>query len=194
MQSSFPNVTTSLALNFLNSKLVSHGKIIDLIDSKDSLRHWAETPHQKDIEYNLQLSIFNSCLDQIEDVSPIIAFRNDVQGLLFEIINEEKSVFYLKNMIEENLINNPLSVIFVESHAMYVPAKDGLEGIKSIILLSLIDLIETGQVDSLKRCDNPECFSVFSNKSGRRKWCSMKICGNRNKVEQFEKRRGERYR
>ncbi len=188
MQSNFPNITNNLALNFLNSKLTHHGKVIDLINSKNSLKNWSEIPYEKNSEYNLQLSIFNSSLDKIEDISKVIAFRDYLQNLLFDIISQRKTIANLKMIIETNLVNNPLSVIFVGNQPMFVPVKDGLEGVKSIVFLSLINLIESNEIETLSHCSNSECFSLFPNKSGRRKWCSMKICGNRNKVEQYGKR------
>ncbi|HDR6823126.1 TPA: CGNR zinc finger domain-containing protein, partial [Bacillus thuringiensis] len=37
----------------------------------------------------------------------------------------------------------------------------------------------------------PDCVLLFIDKSGKRKWCSMKICGNRKKVAKFQDRKFE---
>ena len=41
--------------------------------------------------------------------------------------------------------------------------------------------------ERLKRCSNPACTMVFydQGKNSRRRWCTMSICGNRNKVARF---------
>lgn len=40
----------------------------------------------------------------------------------------------------------------------------------------------------LKQCGHPECILWFYDRSGRRRWCSMALCGNRQKVARFRKR------
>jgi predicted RNA-binding Zn ribbon-like protein len=43
----------------------------------------------------------------------------------------------------------------------------------------------------LRTCANPQCRWVFldTTKSGTRRWCSMAVCGNRDKVRRFRQRR-----
>lgn len=42
----------------------------------------------------------------------------------------------------------------------------------------------------LRTCENPRCGWVFldTTKSGTRRWCSMAVCGNRNKLRRFRQR------
>lgn len=43
----------------------------------------------------------------------------------------------------------------------------------------------------LRTCRNPECRWVFldTSKNGTRRWCSMAVCGNRDKLRRFRQRR-----
>lgn len=45
--------------------------------------------------------------------------------------------------------------------------------------------------ERLKRCSNPACTMVFydQGKNARRRWCTMSLCGNRDKVARFRARR-----
>lgn len=45
--------------------------------------------------------------------------------------------------------------------------------------------------DRLKSCDNPACEMVFYDrgKNNRRRWCTMSICGNRDKVANYRARK-----
>lgn len=54
-------------------------------------------------------------------------------------------------------------------------------------------LLAQGDFNLIKACEHPECTLWFYDrtKSHRRRWCSMALCGNRNKVSQFRKRRAE---
>jgi predicted RNA-binding Zn ribbon-like protein len=43
-------------------------------------------------------------------------------------------------------------------------------------------LLLTPEARSVRACPMPDCGWVFADPSGRRRWCSMAWCGNRNKV------------
>jgi len=37
----------------------------------------------------------------------------------------------------------------------------------------------------IKKCEAPTCYALFVNSTGKRKWCSMDICGNRMKAHKY---------
>lgn len=51
-------------------------------------------------------------------------------------------------------------------------------------------LLAEGDFDLVRQCEHRECVLWFYDrtKSHRRRWCSMAVCGNRHKAEQFRKR------
>jgi predicted RNA-binding Zn ribbon-like protein len=55
---------------------------------------------------------------------------------------------------------------------------------------AIAELIESAQFDLVRKCENPACTLWFLDrtKSHRRRWCSMAICGNRNKAATFRAR------
>jgi len=58
---------------------------------------------------------------------------------------------------------------------------------------AMAELLETGNYQMVRRCENPECTLWFYDrtKSHRRRWCTMAICGNRMKVAAFRARQRE---
>lgn len=52
---------------------------------------------------------------------------------------------------------------------------------------SFVDLLCYGNLDYLRRCENPDCVLYFydTTKNHRRRWCSMSVCGNRAKAAKF---------
>jgi hypothetical protein len=72
-----------------------------------------------------------------------------------------------------------------------VPSEQGVAGAlgRLIAIAFLADL--DGRWSQLKVCADPTCAEVFydrsKNHSGR--WCSMQVCGNRNKVRAWRERR-----
>jgi predicted RNA-binding Zn ribbon-like protein len=58
------------------------------------------------------------------------------------------------------------------------------------IVRAAIDLLTTGAIAHVRRCADRSCAWLFldTTRSGTRRWCDMKICGNRNKVRRFRAR------
>jgi hypothetical protein len=71
-----------------------------------------------------------------------------------------------------------------------VPAGDGVEGAIGSLLATAFLAEREGTWARLRHCSNPECVSVFydrsKNRSGR--WCSMRSCGNQAKVRAYRER------
>lgn len=59
---------------------------------------------------------------------------------------------------------------------------------------AIAELLETGDYELVRKCENPECTLWFYDrtKAHQRRWCSMAICGNRMKVAAFRARQGRR--
>ncbi len=54
--------------------------------------------------------------------------------------------------------------------------------------LSASDLLSSGDMHRVRECDNPECRWLFldTSKNHTRRWCDMKVCGNRMKARRFK--------
>jgi predicted RNA-binding Zn ribbon-like protein len=52
------------------------------------------------------------------------------------------------------------------------------------------DLLTSGDLSRIKKCENPECVLFFydTSKSHTRRWCSMSLCGNRLKAARHYQR------
>jgi predicted RNA-binding Zn ribbon-like protein len=52
------------------------------------------------------------------------------------------------------------------------------------IAMSAADLLTSGEPQNVRKCANPGCVLFFydTTKNHRRRWCSMKVCGNRTKA------------
>ncbi len=76
------------------------------------------------------------------------------------------------------------------NHLAVVPLNPGMDA----VLVSLLTIVRDSQLDGswqrLKACANPECLSVFFDRSHSRQsmWCEMKVCGNRLKNRRYRQR------
>jgi predicted RNA-binding Zn ribbon-like protein len=57
--------------------------------------------------------------------------------------------------------------------------------------MSASDLMLSDEIHKVRACDNPECRWLFldTSKNHTRRWCDMKVCGNRMKARRFKAQR-----
>jgi len=57
-----------------------------------------------------------------------------------------------------------------------------------LLSLETAQLLTSGNMDMVRACGNPECRWLFldTSKNHTRRWCDMKICGNRMKARRFK--------
>ena len=92
----------------------------------------------------------------------------------------------------------------LRTHYIYelVPAHDGVsldhrhqgdpvDGAMARLAESIARELIQGDTSRLRVCENPQCRWVFkdTSRTGKRKWCSMRSCGNRAKVARHRARR-----
>ena len=72
----------------------------------------------------------------------------------------------------------------------FVAREGGLEWLLAAIARSAAELVVEGPDAPIRRCGNPACRLFFydDSRTHRRRWCSMKTCGNRHKVAAFFRR------
>jgi predicted RNA-binding Zn ribbon-like protein len=72
----------------------------------------------------------------------------------------------------------------------FIPRESGLDWLLAAIARSAAEIIAEGAQARVRICANPGCGLFFSDHSRthRRRWCSMAVCGNRNKVASFARR------
>jgi predicted RNA-binding Zn ribbon-like protein len=73
----------------------------------------------------------------------------------------------------------------------FVARETGLDWLLAAIARSAAEIVLEGESAKVRVCANPACGLFFCDKSRthKRRWCSMAICGNRNKVATFARRR-----
>jgi predicted RNA-binding Zn ribbon-like protein len=73
----------------------------------------------------------------------------------------------------------------------FMAREGGLDWLLAAIARSAAEILVEGGKARVRKCANPACDLFFCDKSRtrRRRWCSMAICGNRQKVASFARRR-----
>ena len=60
------------------------------------------------------------------------------------------------------------------------------------VVWSAVRLLSSPELASVRKCAAPGCGWLFvdGTKNGSRRWCSMSVCGNRDKVRRYRRRTG----
>ncbi|YCK39870.1 CGNR zinc finger domain-containing protein [Actinomadura sp. ATCC 39365] len=74
-----------------------------------------------------------------------------------------------------------------------VPGRGAVETAMAHLAIAWVTLVLTGQIHRLKRCAEHTCRGAFwdSSKNHSRRWCSMRLCGNRTKSRRYAARRSQ---
>ncbi|USL45519.1 CGNR zinc finger domain-containing protein [Priestia megaterium] len=181
----FPLISGFLSLDLVNTEVISHGRRHELLVHEQDLLDWLHTMYEQNP--SLDRDILNISEDEATEILPHIhEFRFTLREN-FERIADGNSVNnnWILNL-EKNIENAPYVYQFESGELREVPKGSKLNKILSLLSLDALRLITDGKLQKIKRCSNPDCVLLFIDLTGRRKWCSMKICGNRKKVARFQ--------
>jgi predicted RNA-binding Zn ribbon-like protein len=72
----------------------------------------------------------------------------------------------------------------------FIAREGGLDWLLAAVARSGAEILSEGTRASLRLCANPHCGLFFydTSRTHRRRWCSMAVCGNRNKVAAFARK------
>ncbi len=105
-----------------------------------------------------------------------------------EVVDELNSLLSRRGVISEleMSVDGPREREVIEEHR-------GADGALYVLARSALRSWTKGDITRLRPCANPNCILWFldTSKNGTRRWCSMQLCGNRNKVSAHYERRAK---
>ncbi|UCG61611.1 MAG: CGNR zinc finger domain-containing protein [Candidatus Zixiibacteriota bacterium] len=124
------------------------------------------------------------------DLKAALALRESLRSLLLANNGGMMSPASLSH-INSLLCQYPLAVSFArDGDLSLVPAAQGMAGALGQIVSRVVKAVNKGTWFRLKACDDPVCQWAFydnsKNQSGR--WCSMAVCGSRDKARAYRRR------
>lgn len=181
----FPLVSGHLSLDLVNTEVVRRGIRHDLLVTSEDLVRWIDTMEQVG-------SLVPAALQKGYDSPEALQALRKVRDLLrkeFERIADGNEPTESWRMHLEKLVEiAPLSYKIMNKSLIPIPMGRPDNALASLVALDTLRLLATGDLLTIHRCANPDCVLLFMDASGRRKWCSMKICGNRTKVARHHAR------
>ncbi|WP_117170051.1 CGNR zinc finger domain-containing protein [Paraliobacillus sediminis] len=186
----FPLISGNISMDLVNTEVVRHGTRHDLLTNADHVRAWFDTLIMEKIIFKEQFSADiehwgNDSLSILRELRQVLR-----EGFEMLADGKELSSDWIKHL--ELLIENaPFTYQLKNDQLIPTPMGKPENALISLIALDALTLISSGQLNNIHRCANPDCVLLFIDTHGRRKWCSMKICGNRSKVTRHQRQKAQ---
>lgn len=189
----FPLISGDISIDLVNTEVVRHGTRIDLFTQPEHIIVWFNTLIKNNIINNQQ---FNVNIEHWAGTAlPLLRSLRLFLREGFEKMADDKElssdwITHLELYIKQA----PFSYQIKGDQLIPIPIGEPANALVSIIALNALNLLSTNKLRSIHRCTNPDCVLLFIDTHGRRKWCSMKICGNRSKVTRHQQKKAQKNR
>jgi predicted RNA-binding Zn ribbon-like protein len=153
---------------------------IDRISSADELATWLS-------EQGLVDDLVEPSAAEVADA---LAVREAIRELLLANNGVEADPDAASKTLEAAGREAHLTVRFEQGRPLLAPEGDGTRAAIGRIVAAVAELAPTDEWKRLKGCRDDHCRVAFYDKSRNRSraWCSMEVCGNREKARSFRKR------
>jgi len=167
-----------LVRDFVNTRDFETG--IDRIETPDELAMW----------FSEQGLVDDLVEPTDEEVADALAVREAIRELLLVNNGVEADAGEASKTLEEAGRKARLGVRFEDGRPVLAPEGDGARGAIGRLVATVAELAPTDEWKRLKTCRDEHCRVAFYDQSRNRSraWCSMEVCGNREKARSFRKR------
>jgi predicted RNA-binding Zn ribbon-like protein len=173
----------SLWLDLLNTTPFDGTVQHDFIATPEFCRRWLAAAHlpstnagQQERELQVFRETLRTAVNQLRNASAVPDAVLDAVNAHLEgtVLRFKLTIVNGKAQLEERL-------------------DSGSNGPAGIIAEDFARFVCGHEPERLKRCSNPACSMVFYDrgKNNARRWCTMSLCGNRDKVARYRMRKGQ---
>jgi predicted RNA-binding Zn ribbon-like protein len=157
---------------------------IDTIASPDELATW----------FSEQGLVDDLVEPTDKELTDALAVREAIRELLLANNGVDADAESASKTLEAAGREAHLGVRFEQGRPVLAPEGDGARGAIGRIVATVAELAPTDEWKRLKTCRDENCRVAFYDKSRNRSraWCSMEVCGNREKARSFRERHAAR--
>jgi predicted RNA-binding Zn ribbon-like protein len=176
-----PFLGGALWIDLLNTTPVINGQKQDLIADTASLRHWANLADRGHVAFQSDA-----------DLAAVHQLRTDLRCAFDDLATAPQIPPFLVASVNALLAGVSYRRCLTNAGVATVPDVSGPK-VAATIADDFADFLTGYEPERLKHCANPACVMVFYDrgKNNRRRWCSMQVCGNRDKVANYRARQGK---
>ena len=162
-----------LSLDFLNTRPVIDGSPVELLPDNAALRRW--------------LAAAGLSPKLAGDLNQLREFREAYRKAILDIEAGKQPAAAFIAKLNALLARYPFTEEIVRSESSLKRIR--LNGhVFGAILDAVAELLTTADYSRIRKCDACVLHFYDTSKKGTRRWCSMRICGNRYKVAAYARR------
>lgn len=165
-------ISDYLFINFLNTINIKKIAVTDFLEEENGLEDWLSFMTKQGILTSQQVEQLGKSLI---DVKKIKEFRDQWRSYL------EKPQ-EIQNAFESLAMRTKQTPLYFDKSLKPIPSTGGTAGLLSMLAFEMLQAYHNGIFNRLKKCESSVCYAFFIDTSGKRKWCSMEVCGNREKA------------
>ena len=172
----------TLGIDFINTMQHHRSRTVNLLNTPDAVVRWLAFMRHTG---RLHAASWETLAPGPWPTEGLIRFRRDVRLFLDGGMPRDQFLA----MLAQAVAAAPLAFQAVDNaertQLVAIPTIPGSPGLLSLLAFDWLDLVVSGAVDAVSRCQNGPCLAYFLDPRGRRKWCSMDTCGNRQKNARY---------
>lgn len=185
----YPLISENISLDLVNTEIVRRGKRLDLLCTEVDLLDWLKMMEESKHSFSNQLLLKVESMEGI--LFSIRQLRQVLRGEFERIADGQVVSNEFIKFLEKKIIQAPFIYKLINQSLIQIPTGKVEDALSSLIAYDILNLIGRNRLRFIKRCANEHCVLLFIDESGRRKWCSMDICGNRQKVANFQRKKAD---
>jgi predicted RNA-binding Zn ribbon-like protein len=184
-------VGNQLALDFLNTRFVLDGEMVEKLPCRDAFERWC-----KAASIAAQADHSAASLTQEDSMAEVRAFRERLREAVLAFETGEVPGQRFLDDLNKVLATYPalIGVSQMEGRltkrTAFAAAQDG--AFWGAIAASVAELLTELDPRRIRKCENCVLHFHDISKKGSRLWCSMNLCGNRLKVAAYQRRQRSR--
>lgn len=180
-----------LAVDFLNTRIAKRGRPIELLDSPHRLAAWVEAAGLfpgRELLRDFRGRRETAVMKRIRE------FRETLRQSLVRWSETGRAPAELLTLLNRQMAGDP-------THAELLRVGAGVSARRrstgkplaralAAIGRSAAEMLQEDDPRRFRKCSDPDCILRFYDvsKAGRRRWCSMNLCGGRAKVRSYYRR------
>jgi len=181
-----------LALDFLNTRPVENGQLRELLPDFRVLLRWFSAAGLVGADRGRAILNQSTGLEQQAALEQIRKFRERLRSAIAALETTGKVSEGAIREVNQHLEQHPIGIRLAKEGGRVVkerrfsPAKPA--DLIGLVASLAADLFAGRELARVRRCHSCVLHFYDTTKSRTRRWCSMKICGNRAKVAKYAAR------
>ncbi|WP_121614349.1 CGNR zinc finger domain-containing protein [Mesobacillus foraminis] len=178
-------------INLVNTTYISNKQMYDILHDPSSAFKWLGENNllrESDV-----LALENDeLLDQL--IEGLHSLRHLCEVILADLKQQGKLSLNTVDQLKRFVQDVKVGLAIVPKHENLKLISEGITARDHVmynIVSSIIHTLDNISIDRIRECEHQDCILHFvdTSKSGKRRWCSMELCGNRQKAAEFYARK-----